>query len=154
MGWGTTQTAPDETACRNIRRHFSEDARLASRPGRNTVMVKAVLSDNSPRFYASLGDCPIEQGYDLARFGLYSQAADALAVGLAGNLGADVSARHFHACHLMVALAAGDTAEYRTRAAELWNRFQNSDDPTLLSFMCSLSPEGMDDPRRLVQFSV
>ncbi len=145
--------SPADRPARPASIHFApkECVPVVLRPGRNTVMVKAVL----PHFYASLGDCPFDRGCEFARFGLYKQAADALGQAFTpprdrpGNL-------HWQFRQAMYALEAGDTEEYRTRATELLTRFQKSSNPAelaILTEVCSLSPEGINDPRRLVQFA-
>src|SRR5262249_6500566 len=122
------------------------------RAGRNVVLLKANHLTVAHYFLLRIADNPRDRGLAAAEVGLWDEAAKALGKAIERQKD-DVNLHRLYAQYL---LGSGDVDGYRRQCKHMLDQFGSTTDPGVawtLEAACSLSPTGIADPTRLVQFA-
>jgi WD40 repeat protein/predicted Zn-dependent protease len=123
------------------------------RAGRNTLLVKVSKPTKPPSLVLRIADSPIDRGITLADLGLWEEAIPLVAGGYGrqGSFWEEIWHLYFQA---NLCLASGKVEQYRQLCERLLDQYAQSptsDVAFLVARACSLAPEGIGDPARLVR---
>ena len=132
--------------------HLLPRVPVALRAGRNSLLVKVCGGADARSFFVRLGDHPADRGFEAARYCRWREAATDLAEALERNTAASDHVWRYQA---LFALAAGDTEEFRRRAATLLAQYKDSPNDEVrfsLGHLCSFAQDPLTDHQTLVGF--